>query len=238
MASDLVFDGLILDCDGVIFDSNKLKSSAFRAVISPWGRGVAETFVSYHETRNGISRELKLRQFNLEVNEGAWSERDIEEILDRYGTMCLSLYRECAFCPGALDVLQRFGRAGCLYIASGSDQTELREVMKFRGLGDLFSGIYGGPVPKARHLQNLQTKCPNKRWLFVGDSKADFDSAKSAGMPFIFVNSFSQDKQGITEIALTHNIPTFRDLKHLNYFIEHSEINNAYFLSVSRELTL
>ncbi|WP_417814268.1 HAD family hydrolase [Thalassospira alkalitolerans] len=238
MSSALVFDGLILDCDGVIFDSNKLKSKAFRSVISDWGHNIAEQFVSYHEKRNGVSRETKLKEFNLEVNNGAWRRHDIEEILDRYGDMCLSLYRECSFCPGVREVLQRFGNAVPLYIASGSDQTELRKVMEFRGLDNLFTGIYGGPVPKTRHLQRLKASYPDIRWLFVGDAKADFDSAKDVGVPFVFVDAYSQDKQGIAELAQAHGVPLFRDLQQLNHFTERSETNNSYLLSLAGKMTL
>ena len=40
---------LIFDCDGVILDSNKIKTTAFYNTALPYGEDAAEALVNYHK---------------------------------------------------------------------------------------------------------------------------------------------------------------------------------------------
>ena len=53
----------VFDCDGVILDSNSLKSEAFRALASPFGAAAADALLEYHHRHGGVSRQQKLAWF-------------------------------------------------------------------------------------------------------------------------------------------------------------------------------
>ena len=47
---------IIFDCDGVILNSNKIKTEAFYNVTATYGIEAANELVSYHKLNGGISR--------------------------------------------------------------------------------------------------------------------------------------------------------------------------------------
>ena len=72
-------------------------------------------------------------------------------------------------------------------IVSGSDQKELREVCKGRGIDSFFKVILGSPTEKK---DNIATLLSNLKWeqnksLYVGDSNNDLEAAKTNNIDFI-----------------------------------------------------
>ena len=57
------YDIFIFDCDGVILDSNKLKSDAFRQALEYEPEEMVEELVRYHKLNGGISRYEKFNYF-------------------------------------------------------------------------------------------------------------------------------------------------------------------------------
>ena len=57
------YQNLIFDCDGVILNSNKIKTNAFFAVALPYGQTAAQALVDYHLQNGGISRYRKFEYF-------------------------------------------------------------------------------------------------------------------------------------------------------------------------------
>ena len=53
----------IFDCDGVILDSNKLKTEAFREILIDERYEDIELFIEYHQLNQGINRYEKLNIF-------------------------------------------------------------------------------------------------------------------------------------------------------------------------------
>lgn len=47
---------LVFDCDGVILNSNGIKTEAFHTVAMPYGESAAAELVSYHVLNGSISR--------------------------------------------------------------------------------------------------------------------------------------------------------------------------------------
>lgn len=47
---------LVFDCDGVVLNSNRIKTEAFRVVAAPYGDAAAGALVQYHLAHGGISR--------------------------------------------------------------------------------------------------------------------------------------------------------------------------------------
>ena len=58
-----IYDYLIFDCDGVILDSNRLKSKAFAYALPGEPIQLVQAFVDYHQKRGGISRYEKFSHY-------------------------------------------------------------------------------------------------------------------------------------------------------------------------------
>ena len=57
------YKSLIFDCDGVVLNSNKIKTEAFRKIFQPFGLDLANEMVRYHVNHGGISRYKKIDYF-------------------------------------------------------------------------------------------------------------------------------------------------------------------------------
>lgn len=192
------YASLVFDCDGVILDSNRVKTDAFYQSALPYGEAAAQAMVDYHVANGGVSRYLKFAHF-LEQLVPEYAVRrsgpNLDELLEHYANAALEGLLNCKVAPSLKKLRERTPNARWL-IVSGGDQAELRHVFAQRGLAELFDGgIYGSPDTKdeilARELQNATIQTPA---LFLGDSKYDHQAASTAGLDFIFLSSWSEVK--------------------------------------------
>lgn len=194
---------LIFDCDGVVLDSNRIKTEAFRAAALPWGVAAAEALVAHHVANGGISRHRKFAHFLdailPEHAPGAVVGRDgpgLERLLDSYAGAVRQGLMTCAVAEG-LEALRTATPEARWLIVSGGAEAELREIFAARGLDALFDGgIFGSPDSKdtilARELAAGTIRGPA---LFVGDSRYDHEAAARAGLDFVFVSGWSEFRE-------------------------------------------
>lgn len=190
------YASLVFDCDGVILNSNRVKTDAFYQAALPYGEAAAQAMVDYHVANGGVSRYLKfahfLEQLVPEYAAGR-SGPNLDELLEHYANAVLEGLLSCEVAPGLEQLRKRIPNTRWL-IVSGGDQTELRHVFAQRGLTELFDGgIYGSPDTKdeilAHKLQNNTIQTPA---LFLGDSKYDHQAATAAGLDFLFLSDWSE----------------------------------------------
>ena len=190
------YASLVFDCDGVILNSNRVKTDAFYQAALPYGEAAAQAMVDYHVANGGVSRYLKFAHF-LEQLVPEYAAGDsgpnLDELLEHYANAVLEGLLSCEVASGLEQLRQRTPDTRWL-IVSGGDQAELRHVFAKRGLAELFDGgIYGSPDTKdeilVRELQNNTIQMPA---LFLGDSKYDHQAATAAGLDFLFLSDWSE----------------------------------------------
>ena len=193
------YSTLIFDCDGVILNSNGIKTKAFRSAALAWGEGEADALVLYHIQNGGISRHLKFK-YLLETilpnfNPNRLPGRDgpeLEELLDTYANEVKQGLMTCKVAEG-LETLRCKTQHARWMIVSGGDQDELRRLFAARELEKLFdSGIFGSPDCKDKILQReLEAGRIIQPALFLGDSCYDHEAATRAGIDFIFISEWT-----------------------------------------------
>lgn len=187
---------LVFDCDGVILDSNRVKTEAFRSSALPYGAAAAQALVDYHTARGGISRYEKFRHFLDEIvpsfpqgNEGP----KLEAMLEAYALAVREGLMSCAI---AQDLARlRAATPGVRWlIVSGGDQAELREIFKARALAWMFDGgIFGSPDSKDTILEReIAAGTLSRPAVFLGDSRYDHEAARRAGLDFLFVSGWTE----------------------------------------------
>ncbi|WP_084154758.1 HAD family hydrolase [Polycyclovorans algicola] len=189
---------LVFDCDGVILDSNKVKTEAFFQATLPYGEAAARSMIDYHIANGGVSRYKKFAHFQQHIVRAESSHRqasDLEALLQTYASHVRKGLLCCSLAP-SLEALRKGNPSSVWLIVSGGDQSELRDVFNQRGIFDWFDGgIFGSPDTKdeilARELVSGNIKSPA---LFLGDSKYDYEAAREAGLDFVFVSSWSEVK--------------------------------------------
>lgn len=192
---------VIFDFDGVVLDSNRLKTDAFGSVLAAAGYSAptVERFLSYQARNFGRSRYLLFDDFLRDFAGAEAGERDAGQLLAAFGRACVDGYGSVAETDGIRRLLDRLRGAGTrLFVASGSDQEELRRVVVARGLGGYFEDVLGSPMRKtdcvAAILRSLGgAEAAASAW-FVGDAVADLQAAEDHGVAFIYVRRYSNVK--------------------------------------------
>lgn len=189
------YQTLVFDCDGVVLNSNKVKTEAFFKAALPYGEAAAQQLVNYHVARGGISRYKKFEWF-IENVVAAQEGPNLEQLLAAYATEVRHGLLTCDIAEGLAELRAKTPQANWL-IVSGGDQQELREVFAARDLAKYFDGgIFGSPDSKdtilARELALANIKQPA---LFLGDSRYDHVAASTAKLDFIFLHNWSEFEQ-------------------------------------------
>lgn len=206
------------DCDGVLLDSNGLKTSAFYRVTEAYGAHAANALVEYHVAHGGMSRYQKFDYFLRSIVKKASYQREYEQLVQAYATVVRRGLCECPEVPGArtfLADLHRHGNAR-LFVISGGDQDELRWVLQQRGLHTYFENIWGSPTSKTENMEHL---CQRIQWnpslcsgVVIGDSRIDYEMARAKGFDFVMVYGCTEwrDWRSVLSSA-TRCIPDFSD---------------------------
>jgi phosphoglycolate phosphatase-like HAD superfamily hydrolase len=185
----------VFDCDGVILDSNKVKTEAFYdAVIKDHGADHAQALVDYHKFNGGISRYKKFEWFLVEHLGRELDPKYHAELCQKYAMLVRDQLLSVPMTEGALPLLQHLKRSGSLvFIASGGPQDELRDIFKTRGIAQYFKEIFGSPTDKITILATLaQQNVDLRQGVFIGDANADFKAAQSQEMDFVFVSQYAE----------------------------------------------
>jgi phosphoglycolate phosphatase-like HAD superfamily hydrolase len=193
------FSTLVFDCDGVILDSNRVKSDAFFTVASSFGADPARRLLEYHQRHGGVSRNEKFAYFLDELVEIPTKCRaaTLEKLLDEYGRICERELKLCSLIPGVAALLASIPASVASYVVTGGAQKEVRDLLTQRGLSGRFVDILGSPTSKRDHFASLErTGAFRGRALFFGDAALDMQLAEEFGLDFVFVYGASEWSDG------------------------------------------
>ena len=187
---------IVFDCDGVILDSNKIKSQAFYDVAIEFGEQAAKQLLDYHIQRGGISRFLKFEWFVKTVLKKEDYEGLVSILLQKYADI---IERELLLCSIAesLDIFREKTKYADWMVVSGGKQEELISLFTKRKINHYFNkGIFGSPDSKntiiEREIKNGNIIFPA---LYIGDSKYDYEVSTSLGLDFIFLKGWTELKE-------------------------------------------
>ena len=186
---------IVFDCDGVVLDSNILKTEAYYRVAKKLGATDAQALalVEYHVRLGGISRYHKFDYYLREIVQQVVTESAIQALLDAFAHELEIGLMACEVAEG-LQALREATPSAKWMILSGGDQQEIRILFSRRNLQHLFDGgLFGSPDNKdtvlAREKASGNLQLPA---LFIGDSKYDFEAATRAGLDFVFLSDWTE----------------------------------------------
>jgi phosphoglycolate phosphatase-like HAD superfamily hydrolase len=206
----------IFDCDGVVLNSNNIKTDAFYTVSKRYGLHYAKKLVEYHIDNGGISRYKKFSYFIKNILEKDIQKSELNTLLRQFSNEVKKSLLKCNVANGLEELRNRTRQAKWL-IVSGGDQSEIREVFQARGIYKYFDGgIFGSPDNKniilGREIENGRIQ---KLALFLGDSKYDYQCAIKAKLEFLFITNWT-DVTSWNEWVNTNKIQHVNSLDDLN----------------------
>lgn len=178
---------LVFDFDGVIIESEHIKTRAFRELYGEHGSEVVTAVVAHHEANGGISRRKKIRHCHATLLGIELDAARLEALCQRFSALVEDEVVGCDWVPGAPEVLAtHFGRRP-MFVVSGTPQEELTRIICRRGLAGWFTEAHGSPPEKAVTVRSLLARYnfDPRTVLFVGDAAADWRAARETGVRFI-----------------------------------------------------
>lgn len=177
---------VIFDLDGVIIESAEIKTRAFEVLFAGYPDKLPE-IISYHQKNAGISRYLKFRYFYERVLGQELSGQEEAQLGRRFSQVALKEILEAPFVPGAIEFLSQNRNRYCLFVASGTPDGELQDILEHRQLSQFFLEAHGAPREKADIVEDILDRYSFQREevVFVGDAESDRAAAERAGIPFI-----------------------------------------------------
>lgn len=191
----------IFDCDGVILDSNQLKIEAMKNALEAHfsAQDLIIECIDYFRHNFGKSRFHHVAHFLDNILDIKKEQRNKLEqlILADFSKQCRTLYLMAQLTPSFMAFLDQC--KGKRYVASGSEQGELRGVFAQRGLDVHFDGIFGSPTPKAELIQRILEQEQNTNAVMFGDAESDMSSAQQNHIDFVFYAPYSNVKEKMIE---------------------------------------
>jgi phosphoglycolate phosphatase-like HAD superfamily hydrolase len=181
------FDALIFDFDGVLVESTDVKTKAFATLYAGYGAEIERRVVSYHEEHAGISRFRKFQYFQEVLLGLPYSDADGESLSARFSQLVVDAVVDAPFVAGARELLDEQKGRVPMFVASGTPDGELHEIVQRRGMMSYFVSVHGTPSTKGQIINKLLElyAWDRSRVLMVGDALADLDGAHQAGVCFL-----------------------------------------------------
>lgn len=218
---------MVFDCDGVVLDSNIVKTEAYARVAKTLGAtdAQAQALVDYHVKLGGISRYHKFEWYLKEVLHQPVTDAALQALLDGFSKELEIGLMACEVAQGLTDLRKLTSKTNWL-ILSGGDQEEIRALFAKRTvetdekLERLFDGgLFGSPDNKdtvlAREIANGNITLPA---LFLGDSKYDHEAAVRAGLDFVFLSDWTE----VPDWQAYCNLHNIRVLPNIQALLSHA----------------
>jgi HAD superfamily hydrolase (TIGR01549 family) len=187
------FKHLFFDFDGVLFNSNKIRTKGFKIIFKEFPKTMVDKLVDYHEINGGSSRYHKIRYFFENILNKDISDELLQTYANEYReVMSKELFDEKLKISDSINFLKTKRKKFIkIYIVSGSDQNELRSLCEFLEIKDLFNGIYGSPIAKNDLVKNILKKnsLKLKDCCLIGDSLNDKEAALINDITFFAYNN-------------------------------------------------
>jgi len=179
---------LIFDFDGVIADSNPLRTQAFADALEGYPEPAVAQLLDYHRKNGGISRYRKFDLFFTDFLQRTPLANEKEEILQRFTKgIRRALHDPQILIEDSVGYIRARQEDYRVHIASASDGKELREACHQLGIDNLFESINGTPpLDKADMLESILSRfsIASDGAIYVGDSVNDREAASRAGLRF------------------------------------------------------
>ncbi|PAU79457.1 HAD family hydrolase [Halomonas salipaludis] len=192
----LSYPTYFFDCDGVLLDSNRVKSEAFYLAAVDYGEEAAQELVKYNSENGGVSRQEKFHYFfDTILGFNDFPHDKYMLALERYAEKVREGLAQCAIAPGAREFLESLPEESHCFVVSGGEQNEVKWALEKKDLARYFTDIYGNPDDK---MELVRASKARYNWkypaLFFGDARYDHVVAQEFDMDFIFMLKFSEYK--------------------------------------------
>ncbi|MES3037949.1 MAG: HAD-IA family hydrolase [Bdellovibrionota bacterium] len=207
-----LYDFYVFDCDGVLLDSNQLKTQAYRNSLKDFSAEHVNQLIDYHHKNGGVSRWEKFKYFLEKIVGRPVNNGEIDLLANEFSRQSVSLLKNANVTEGTVELLGELKnkKLPC-FVVSGARQEEVQQALAERKLDSYFQLILGSPKNKVENVESFIAQFKGKKGVLVGDAMADMQCAEKYGMDFVFVYGFSELPEWDKNIP--EKYPRVRNLK-------------------------
>tara|TARA_Y100000590_G_scaffold404562_1_gene492189 strand:- start:2243 stop:2896 length:654 start_codon:yes stop_codon:yes gene_type:complete len=181
---------ICLDFDGVVVDSNNIKSEAFIELFEPYQEKIREIRL-FQQENESLSRFVKFEYIAKNILTSETSEKIVPEWLKKYSDLTIEKVCKCNEINGALDFINYFKKLMPIYLVSATPLNDLNTIIDKRGYRKLFKKVYGSPMKKQDAFIKIikNEGVEHNDIIYIGDSQSDFVAASEVNINFYAFNS-------------------------------------------------
>lgn len=183
---------IIFDFDGVILDSMPIRKLGFVEALRDFPADKVAELLEYHERNGGLSRYHKFEYFYRQILKQPFEQSDILHLADTFSTiMKARLTDPSNLIPETIDFIKNNRQRYRFFIASGSDENELRFLCDALGISQHFESVHGSPTPKKQLVENIlrDFNLNSEETILIGDAHNDFEAAMHNNIDFFGFNN-------------------------------------------------
>ncbi len=175
----------MLDFDGVILESNRIKDEAFEKVFSDHPEEM-EAILAYHQSATGLLRFKKFKHIYEFILKKPYDAKEEARLGKLFSDHVMAAIEVCPFVPGALEFLNYFAGRVPLAVVSINPVDDFNRTLRLRGLDHFFTYIYATEHKREAILDilNKQGVSPGEA-VFIGDTLTDYQASHAAGLSFV-----------------------------------------------------
>jgi len=177
---------IILDFDGVVIESNDVKTYAFHHVFVRFPEH-AEAMMAFHHEHVSLSRFAKFEHL-LALMGRTGDSALMADIANDFSRRVHDGMMNVSLVPGAENFLRQVTPRLPVYLVSVTPADELVEILAQRGLTQWFHDVYGCPPwtkPDAIRDVLAREGVKPDEVLMIGDSGGDQRAAQMTGVDFL-----------------------------------------------------
>ena len=177
---------IVFDFDGVIAESVDVKTEAFRDIYKDCP-DIQDMVTTYHIENGGISRVKKFEYYEKELLHRELTQEKLDQLCGQFHDLVVEKVIKAPFVKGAREILDEYFEKCFCFVASGTPDNEIKEIVEKRGLNKYFHEVCGSPESKASIVKRIKEKYSLKddEVIFIGDARSDLNAAKKTGALFI-----------------------------------------------------
>lgn len=191
------YDSLFWDFDGVLINSNSVRTEGFRYIFKEHKKELVDKLISYHIQNGGTSRYDKISFFYSHILKVSLSQETLNKKLSDYTNYVKPrLILKSLIYDKNLNLIKKH-QSKNNFIVSASDEKELKQITRALEINKYFLEIMGSPNEKYQNIltiikdYNLNTK----KCVLIGDSINDFHASIKSGIDFIGHNNIHLSKK-------------------------------------------
>ena len=177
---------IVFDFDGVIVESNSIKTEAFEHLFSRFPEHY-NAMMAFHYENISATRFVKF-DYLLKRLQKTTDTSLRSELGNQFSAFVEEAIKNVALVDGALRLLDWLADRCTIYLASVTPDEELKRILRHRNLINRFKAVFGCPPwTKVQAIQHIQKneEVSTDEIMLIGDSAGDQRAAAETGIRFL-----------------------------------------------------